>query len=72
MQKREIYWANLDPTIGSEIAKRRPALIVSNDVNNRFSSTITVILVTSSTEKIYPFEVLVAAGEGGLRIKSQS
>ena len=71
MQKGEIYWANLDPTIGSEIAKKRPVLIVSNDVNNRFGSTVTIVPITSSTGKIYPFEVLLKAGEGGLRNESK-
>ena len=35
MKRGEIYYANLNPAVGSEMAKRRPVLIVSNDVNNR-------------------------------------
>lgn len=35
MKRGEIYYANLDPTIGSETAKRRPVLLVSNNANNR-------------------------------------
>lgn len=72
MQKGEIYWADLDPTVGSEIAKKRPVLIVSNDINNRLGSTVTVIPITSSTDKIYPFEVFLPTGEGGLRNESKA
>ena len=71
MQKGDLYWADLDPTVGSEIAKKRPVLLVSNDVNNRFSSTVSVVPITSNTEKIYPFEVRLLAGEGGLKNESK-
>ncbi len=49
--KGEIYLTDLNPTVGSEIAKTRPVLIVSNDINNRYAATITVLPITSSTEK---------------------
>lgn len=71
MQKGDLYWADLDPTVGSEIAKKRPVLLVSNDINNRFSSTVSVVPITSNTEKIYPFEVRLLAGEGGLKNESK-
>lgn len=72
MQKGDILWATLDPTVGSETAKKRPVIVVSNDVNNRFGSTVTIVPVTSSTDKIYPFEVLLSSGEGGLRNNSKA
>ena len=71
MKKGDLFWANLDPAIGSEISKRRPVLIVSNDVNNQYAETITVLPVTTSTEKIYPFEILINAGEGNVPEKSK-
>lgn len=64
--KGEIYWANLNPTVRSEISKTRPVLIVSNDVNNQFAATVSILPITSSTAKIYPFEVLLPRGEGSL------
>lgn len=64
--KGEIYWANLNPTIGSEISKTRPVLVVSNNINNQYASTVSILPITSSTEKIYPFEVLLVKNEGGL------
>jgi len=71
MQKGEIFWAKLDPVVGSETAKTRPVLIVSNDINNQYGATVTVLPVTSNTAKIYPFEVRLETNEGGLRNESK-
>lgn len=66
-KRGEIYRVSLDPTIGTEIAKTRPALIISNDIGNQFSERVTVAPLSSQhTEKVYPFEVLIPAGEAGL------
>ena len=66
-RRGEIYWVDLDPTVGSEIAKTRPFLIVSNDVGNQFSERIIVAPMTSQgIHRVYPFEVLVQAGQGGV------
>lgn len=59
MKRGDIYFANLDPTIGSEIRKKRPVLIISNNANNKAASTVTIIPLTSNTKKVYPFEVLL-------------
>jgi mRNA interferase MazF len=59
MKRGEIYYAVLDPSIGSEMAKRRPVLIVSNDINNRVATTVTIVPITSNVTKVYPFEVLL-------------
>ena len=62
-----IYLATLDPVIGKEISKTRPVVIVSNNKNNEFSSTVTILPVTSkNVQKIYPFEVLLKKGTGNL------
>jgi mRNA interferase MazF len=71
----DIYEVSLDPVIGSETGKCRPALVVSNDINNEFSQTVTVLPITSQTaKKVYPFEVLIPSGVAGLiadsRVKS--
>ncbi len=34
IKRGEIWLANLDPTVGGEIRKTRPVLVVSNDINN--------------------------------------
>jgi len=71
LQNGNIYWANLDPAIGSEIAKTRPVLIVSNDINNKFAATVSILPITTSTRKIYPFEVSVTPEESGLKNASK-
>lgn len=68
----EIYEVNLEPVVGSEIGKRRPALVVSNDVNNEYAQTVTVLPITGQpVEKHYPFEVLLPRGTGGLTLDSR-
>lgn len=66
MKRGEIWFADLSPTRGSEIAKHRPVLIVSNDANNRASSTITILPITSNVARVYPFEVFLVSAECGL------
>src|ERR1051325_2195563 len=63
----EIYLVNFDPTIGAEIKKTRPALIVQNDIANQHSPITIVAAITSKfDDQLYPTEVLVPAGDGGL------
>lgn len=63
----EIYWIDFGPTVGSEIMKVRPAVIIQNDVGNLNSPTTIVAAITStSPAKNYPFVVRVQDGEGGL------
>jgi len=71
-ERGEIYLVCLDPTIGSEINKSRPALIISNDINNKFSATVTVIPITSRVNKVYPFEVLFPPEKSGLSKRSKA
>jgi len=54
-----IYWVNLDTAIGSEIKKMRPAIVISNNIQNRVSSRIIVIPLTSNINNIFPFEAKV-------------
>jgi mRNA interferase MazF len=66
MERGEIRMVDLSPTRGAEANKRRPAVVVSNDVANATAArlrrgVVTVVPVTSSTERIYPFQVLLPA-----------
>ncbi|MFH1933338.1 MAG: type II toxin-antitoxin system PemK/MazF family toxin [Pseudomonadota bacterium] len=62
-----IYLAALDPVVGRELSKTRPVVVVSNDKNNQFSGTVTILPVTSKNiRKMYPFEVLLHKGTGNL------
>ncbi len=66
MKRGEIYYANLSPVVGSEMSKIRPVLIVSNNANNRASTTVTIFPITSKVTKVYPFEVLITTNDSGL------
>lgn len=59
VKRGEVYWVNLDPTQGSEIQKTRPAVILSNNIQNKMSSRIVVIPITSNTDKVFPFEAKI-------------
>ncbi len=64
-RRGEIYWVKLDPAVGSEISKTRPAVIISNDTGNQYSDRIIVAPLTSKgLDKVYPFEVKVTAEDG--------
>jgi mRNA interferase MazF len=70
-RRGEVHLVRLDATIGVEIKKTRPAVVVQNDISNRFTaSTIVVPLTSRARERLYPTEALVRRGEGGLRADS--
>lgn len=65
-RRGEIYWVNLDPAVGGETKKRRPAIVVSNDIGNELSSVIMIAPITSKIRQVYPFEVKIfLAGKTG-------
>lgn len=65
-KRGDVYWIKFDPIEGSEIGKTRPAVIISNDINNKLADTVTVIPISSSVGKVYPFEVHLTAGTANL------
>jgi mRNA interferase MazF len=65
-KRGEVYYVAFDPTVGVEIRKTRPALIIQNDVGNTHSSATIVAAITSTTREAYPYEVALQSGEGGL------
>ncbi|WP_341525655.1 type II toxin-antitoxin system PemK/MazF family toxin [Nostoc sp. UHCC 0302] len=70
-KRGEVYLVNFDPTIGAEIKKTRPALILQNDISNEYSQITVVAAITSKfTEPLYPTEVLIRVPEGGLQVDS--
>jgi mRNA interferase MazF len=77
MLRGEIWQVDLDSVRGSEANKKRPAGIVSNDRANATATqlgrgVVTVVPVTSNTDKVYPFQVLLSAATSGLAIESKA
>jgi mRNA interferase MazF len=71
MRRGDVYLVNLDPSLGAETNKIRPAILVSNDAanataNRRGRGVVTVVPITSNTSRVYPFQVLISSGEAGL------
>ncbi len=77
MLRGEIRLVNLDPTVGAEASKRRPAVIVSNDGANAAAARlgrgiVTVVPVTSNIARVYPFQVRLSAKATGLHTASKA
>src|SRR3989304_1435487 len=70
-RRGDVYLVRVDPTIGAEIKKTRPALVIQNDIGNREAATTIVAAITSKFgPDLYPIEVLIQAPEGGLETDS--
>jgi mRNA interferase MazF len=77
MRRGEIRLVDLDPVRGAEANKLRPAVIVSNDGANSTAQrlgrgVVTVVPVTSNTDRVYPFQVLLLAELTGLAADSKA
>ncbi|MGQ0838913.1 type II toxin-antitoxin system PemK/MazF family toxin [Actinokineospora sp.] len=71
MRRGDVHLVDLDPALGSEADKVRPAVIVSNDAANQVAArtgrgVVTVVPVTSNTDRVYPFQVLLPKAACGL------
>ena len=77
MRRGEIRFVDFDPVVGAEAARARPAVIVSNDGANTITAllghgVVAVVPLTSNTEVIHPFQVLLTADETGLTVDSKA
>lgn len=70
MKRGEIYWADLDPVIGSEQGGIRPVVVIQNNMGNRHSTTVIVAAVTTKEKRPLPIHVPVTAAESGLKYDS--
>ena len=70
-KRGEVWIINFDPTVGSEIRKTRPAVVLQNNIGNYFSAVTIVAAITSrSDDSLYPVEVSIDPPEGGLDKRS--
>jgi mRNA interferase MazF len=58
-KRGDVWWVNLDPAQGSEIRKRRPAIVVSNNLSNKTLDRVQVVPITSNTNRLFVSECLV-------------
>lgn len=77
IRRGDVRWVDLDPAQGSEAAKRRPAVVVSNDRANLTAQrlgrgVVTVVPITTNTETIFPFQVLLNPNDSGLQHPSKA
>ncbi len=71
LRRGQIVIVSLDPSVGSEASKTRPAVLVSNNTANAVAArsdraTVTVVPLTSNTARILPFQIHLPASETGL------
>lgn len=71
MTRGDIYFIDFEPSVGAEIKKKRPALVISCNEANRHLKTLMVIPFSSKIKNIHPFEVLVKKEESGLKVDSK-
>jgi len=63
MNRGEVWWVNFELAVGGEIRKKRPAVIISNDISNKFLNRIQVVPITSKIDRLYPSEAYITLNE---------
>jgi len=59
IERSDVYWINFDPSLGGEIQKTRPAVVLSNNAANVALNRVQVVPITSKTDRVYPGEAII-------------
>jgi mRNA interferase MazF len=71
IKQGDVFRVNFDPTVGAEAKKTRPAVVVSNNINNEHSPIISIAPITSNVSRVYSFEVEITPGTANLPSRSK-
>jgi mRNA interferase MazF len=71
IKQGDVFLVDFDPSVGSEIKKVRPAVVVSNNINNEHSPIVSIAPITSNVTRVYSFEVEIPAGISSLNSRSK-
>jgi len=77
MRRGDVYLVDFEPSADADSNKVRPAVLVSNNAANSVverngRGVLTVVPLTSNTAHVYPFQILISSGEGGLAVESKA
>jgi len=67
-RRGDVFWVKLDPAVGTEIRKTRPAVVVSNDSCNKYGARVIVLPVTSNVQSLFPGEAMIEIKGGPARV----